>query len=346
MNNHFSFGPVRTNLVSALVAVLSATLCAQTEKSLQSRIASATVYNDRALVTRIAAGNFATGKFSVKIPGLPLLLNDQSVRVSGLGTAQAKILEVRVEMALLDSIPDARVKELQDKLKAVRDEMRKLNDRGTTFTQQRDFLSRISIASSENVSKDLRVQRPTIEDWQKVLSFLDANQSRLNADQRELDAKKEELQRKQEEIQFDLENVGSSRQPREKQVFVLLDILKEGKLDLDVSYLVQNASWQPIYDLRASTIEKRIELTYNAEVWQNTGEDWKDITLTLSTAQPVVGGSQPTLPTWFVDVYGGTKGAIQGFVRDVATGESLVGANVMIEGKEKRGRNCCYQQLL
>ena len=40
--------------------------------------------------------------------------------------------------------------------------------------------------------------------------------------------KKEELQRKQEEIQFDLNNVGSSRQPREKQVFVLLDILKEG----------------------------------------------------------------------------------------------------------------------
>jgi hypothetical protein len=332
MNDHPSSNPVKALLLSVLVTAISTSLWAQSERSLLSRITSATVYNDRALVARVATGTFAAGKSSVKITGLPLLLNDQSVRISGFGTAQAKILEVRVEMALLDSIPDARAKELQNKLKAVQDEMRKLNDRGATLTQQRDFLSRISIASSENISKDLRVQRPTVEDWQKVLSFLDANQSRLNADQRDLDSKREDLQRKQDEIQFDLNNVGSPRQPREKQVFVLVDVTKEGKLDLEVSYLIQNASWQPIYNLRASTSQKRIELTYNAEVWQNTGEDWKDITLTLSTAQPVVGGSQPTLNTWFVDVYGGTKGAIQGFVRDVATGESLVGANVMIEG--------------
>lgn len=324
---------MRIYLVVALLTSNFLASFAQTETSLQSRIASAVVYNDRALVTRVANGIFIVGKHNVKISGLPLLLNDQSVRISGEGTAHARILDVRVEMTLLDSVPDVRVKEPQSKLQAVNDEIRKVNDRGNVLSQQRDFLNRISIASSENISRDLRVQPPSVGDWQKVMSFLDVNHSRLSAEQRELDKKREELQKKRDEIQFELNSVGTSQQPREKQVVVALDVTEEGKLGLELSYLVQNASWQPTYDLRAYTNEKQVELTYNAFVWQNTGEDWKDITLTLSTAQPVVGGNPPALSTWFIDVYGGTKGAVQGFVRDIASGEPLPGANVVIEGR-------------
>ncbi len=326
---------MRTALVFVLLSGLLSPTFAETEKSLQSKISSATVYNDRALVTRVASGSFDVGKYNLKLPGLPLLLNDQSVRVAGDGTARAKILEVRVELALLDSVPDARVKELQNRMKAVRDDMRKLEDRGKTLTQQKEFLNRISVASTENISKDLRVQRPTVEDWQKVLTFLETSHSRFSAEQRDLDDTKEDLQKKISELQFELDNIGTPKQPREKQVFVQLDVQKEGKLDLELSYLVQNASWQPLYDLRAYTSEKKIDLTYNAMVWQNTGEDWKDILLTLSTAQPVVGANQPSQSTWFIDVYGGTKGAIQGFVRDVSSAEPLVGVNVVIVGQSQ-----------
>lgn len=334
MNSHFRHHVMRSPLTIALLAsLLASPLIGQTDKTLQSKIVSAIVFNDRALVTRTATGNFGPGKYNLKIAGLPLLMNDQSVRVSGKGSSKAKILEVRTEVARLDSVPDAVVKGLQNKLKAVEGEIRKVNDRGAALSQQRDFLGRISIASAENISKDLRVQRPTVDDWQKVLSFLDANTTRLNADQRELDSKKEQLKESENEIQFDLRDAGTSQQPREEQVFVALDVANEGNLNLEVSYLVQNASWQPIYDLRTATDEKKIELTYNALVWQNTGEDWKDVTLTLSTAQPVMGGSQPTLSPWFIDVYGGTKGAIQGFVRDIATGEPLPLVNVVIEGR-------------
>ena|GEM_PF-155751 len=331
--HHTSPDFMRISLVVALLAILFSDAFAQTEKSLQSKITSATVFNDRALVTRSAGGSFAVGKYNLRIAGLPLLLNDQSVRVLGKGMAHAKILEVRVEIAQLDSVSDVGVKELQNKLKQVQDEIRKNDDRRAVVSQQKDFLNRISIASSENISKDLRVQRPSVDDWQKVMSFLDASFSRLSSEQRDLDAKRDELRKKADQIQFELNNIGAPKQPREKQVVIGLDVAKEGKLDLEVSYLIQNASWQPMYDVRALTSEKKIELTYNAQVWQNTGEDWKDVMLTLSTAQPIIGGNQPTLATWFIDVFGGTKGAIQGFVRDIASGEPLGGANIVVEGK-------------
>ena len=319
-------------IACALLVFTTVTAVAQTEKTLRSTISTVTVYNDRALVTRIANENFAVDRYNVRIPGLPLLLNDQSVRVSGKGSATAKILEVRVETAMLDSIPDARVKNLQEKLKSAKDEMRKIDDRAKVISQQREFLTKMSQGSAENISRDLPVQRPSIDDWRKLLGFLDDSHSRLNVEQRELDAKKEELQKQIAAIEFDLRFAGASQERREKQVFVALDVAAAGKLDIGVSYLVQNASWQPIYDLRAATKEKRIELTYNALVWQETGEDWNDVRLILSTSQPVVGGSEPSISTWFLDAYGGTKGAIQGFVRDVATGEPLVGANISIRG--------------
>jgi hypothetical protein len=328
---------MKSSLLVAACAALSATSFGQTDKPLQSHITSATVYNDRALVLRSASGTFAVGTYNVKLVGLPLLLNNQSVRVSGRGTAHAKILDVRVDVAQVDSVPDSRVRELQTKRKQLDDEMRKLNDRATVLNQQREFLNRISIASSDNISKDLRVQRPTVDDWQRVMSFLEASRTKFEAEQREIDAKRDEVRKKQNDIQFDINALGTPQQPREKHVVVQVDVAREGKLNLDITYLIQNASWEPLYDLRALTSEKKVELTYNAMVWQHTGEEWKDITLVLSTAQPIVGGSEPTLATWFIDVYGGTKGAIQGFVRDIASGDPLAGVNVTIDNTTRVG---------
>lgn len=41
-----------------------------------------------------------------------------------------------------------------------------------------------------------------------------------------------------------------------------------------VSYVVSNASWTPRYDLRVSSSERTMQVTYFGMVQQNTGEDW------------------------------------------------------------------------
>ncbi|MFT3868961.1 MAG: mucoidy inhibitor MuiA family protein [Nibricoccus sp.] len=62
------------------------------------------------------------------------------------------------------------------------------------------------------------------------------------------------------------------------------------------------ASWIPSYDARLRADERAVELTYFGIVRQNTGEDWKNIALTLSTARPSLGGGAAELNAWFVDV--------------------------------------------
>ena len=58
---------------------------------------------------------------------------------------------------------------------------------------------------------------------------------------------------------------------------------------LILTYIVRNASWTPSYDVRINSEKGSMQLVYFAEVKQFSGEDWTDVDLTLSTANPSVG---------------------------------------------------------
>ena len=71
-----------------------------------------------------------------------------------------------------------------------------------------------------------------------------------------------------------------------------------GELELELSYVVTGAGWQPLYDVRSS--DKDVEVTYLAQVAQNTGEDWPAVSLTLSTARPSLALVLPELDPWYL----------------------------------------------
>ena len=72
-------------------------------------------------------------------------------------------------------------------------------------------------------------------------------------------------------------------------------------VELEVSYVVSRAGWQPIYDLRAVNTKNPVQLSYKANVFQSTGEEWKNVKLVLSTANPNLGGLKPELAAQVLD---------------------------------------------
>ncbi|KAI8923735.1 hypothetical protein BC831DRAFT_551945 [Entophlyctis helioformis] len=75
-------------------------------------------------------------------------------------------------------------------------------------------------------------------------------------------------------------------------------------VELDVSYMVHNASWKPSYDIRVQSEAQQFELTYKAEISQSTEEVWKDAKITLSTAKPAIGGDIPKFSSpWHLSIY-------------------------------------------
>ncbi|NNC95136.1 MAG: DUF4139 domain-containing protein [Chitinophagales bacterium] len=84
---------------------------------------------------------------------------------------------------------------------------------------------------------------------------------------------------------------------------ILLDVLTDvaQKVEFEVSYIVGQASWQASYDLRSDGVELPVTLAYKAEVRQNTGIDWDNVQLTISTGNPSISQERPVLRPWYID---------------------------------------------
>jgi uncharacterized protein (TIGR02231 family) len=268
-----------------------------------SSIHAVTVYTDRAIVTRAAPLDLpATGTVEVTFDKLPANLLDQSLQVSGRGAAQVTILDVTARAAYVDFTPNERVKAIEDELRALAKQRRGLDDRGAVLKAQESSLGKLEAATTTPPNKDT-APRLTIEESTKFLAFLEDQRGKFLAERQTLDTQLEDLAAKVDAAQRKLNELRGAGGRSFKTVTVRLDAATTGKLDLSLSYTVPGASWTPSYDARVNSNDKTVTLAYHGLVRQNTGEDWKDVALTLSTARPSMGGAAPEVRPWTVDVF-------------------------------------------
>lgn len=283
-----------------LTALLSLFAAALSAAPVESTISAVTVYTDRAVVTRTATVDLAGGQAELVFANLPESLLDQSVQVSGRGTAQAVILDVAARRTFVDFTPNARVKEIEDQLRTLRNDDRTLGDQVAVLGSQRDSINEF-MKNAVAASKD--AGRPKLEDVRATLEFGQKQLLELAQANQKLDQQREELGNKIAALEQQLNELRGTGGKGFKTVVVRVSAAQAGNLELALSYTVGNARWTPSYDARVLSGERSVALGYFGVVRQTTGEDWKNVALTLSTARPSLGGAAPTLTAWNLDVW-------------------------------------------
>lgn len=269
-----------------------------------SSITAVTVYLDRAVVTRTATADVAAGEQALVFGRLPDSLVDDSLHVTGSGSAQATILDVATTVDWPDKVPDERVRAVQDELKAEEKQLRVLTDRTAALEKERVLVTRIADAAAlpGPGSKDgTPPARLLPAEMQQLLEFYRTSLDKLAQEAQELDAQKDPLNERIAATKAKLEALNGSGGKSVKNVVVRLSVAQAGQLKLALSYALGGAQWRPTYEARVASAEKKLSLGYYGIVTQSTGEDWKGVVLTLSTAHPSVGGSAPELRPWYVD---------------------------------------------
>ncbi len=266
-----------------------------------SHISAVTVYQDRAVVTRTATAELAGGTTELVFANLPQTLNEQSLQVTGRGTAQATILDVSAKQTFVDFTPNARVKELEDQLRTLGKQGRGLDDRTNLLNASSATLERMEAALFAPPTKD--VPRPDLNQFTTSLTYLTEQKGKIAAERATLDEQREELQNKINTVQNQLNELRGAGGKAFKTVTVRVAAAQAGSLDVALSYTVPGASWVPSYDARLASAERTVQLEYFGLVRQSTGEDWKDVMLTLSTARPSLGGAAPVLSVWNLDIF-------------------------------------------
>jgi uncharacterized protein (TIGR02231 family) len=123
----------------------------------------------------------------------------------------------------------------------------------------------------------------------------------LDQERREAERRRNRLQKEREKAVQELHNLQGEQRAILPGVDLTLHVKNAGRIELELTYLVEGAGWRPQYELHVSSRERAMNLIYQAQVWQNTGEDWRNVRLSLSTANPDLASKHPDLKPWPVN---------------------------------------------
>ena len=258
---------------------------------LPSTIRDVTLYSSNALVRR-AASVSASGEYVLE--GLPACLDPNNVRVRCSG---GDVVNVETRERLQQRVPNARLEELRAKVKALRRQQQLAQDESEVLKEQALHLEHMRASEEQAHGREVASGRPSVEAWTANFEFLAKKTSEVSRAQRENAWKIEDLAAETAAADKELGLAQSGQSVQVRDVRVTLEMRGAGELELE--YLVTNTGWQPAYDLRAQKTLDKVELVYRAKVWQQTGEDWAEVALALSTAQPQTGAQGPEpVPQW------------------------------------------------
>ncbi|QPB79544.1 mucoidy inhibitor MuiA family protein [Proteus sp. GOKU] len=134
---------------------------------------------------------------------------------------------------------------------------------------------------------------------QKMTSIL--NQQKMAREEiAELTEQLEELNR---QLEIDMPIIAQEK----TQIVLSLGTSKNLTSKMRISYITPDAGWSPAYDIRSQGMDKPILLTYKADVIQNTGLNWDKVKLVLTSTNPSLNITAPTLSPWYLSLYNNTS---------------------------------------
>ncbi|MPR32008.1 DUF4139 domain-containing protein [Salmonirosea aquatica] len=253
----------------------------------------ATIFLNRAELTATAKTTIQAGEQRVLVENIPLTIDPNSMQVTG--TGNAIITGVRFVRDYLRNAPrPANIQRLDDTLRTVQDDIAAAELSYSVLEEEKKL-----ILINKQVSGSASGVKVT--ELKELANFY---RERLTDIGTKLLRIKEQLTAWKEQ-EKNIQNQLSDWQNRRKQptggIEVSLTASARTTLNLDISYVVNGAGWRPVYDLRVKDTQQPVSLSYKAQVYQNTGQNWENIKLTLSTYNPALGGNKPELTTQYVD---------------------------------------------
>jgi uncharacterized protein (TIGR02231 family) len=268
-----------------------------------SRMDSVTVFPDRAQVSRSAQLSLKAGTNFVTFEALPRGIAEDSIRVEGKGAGRAQIAGITVKTVYLERIREQRVHELEEEIDALNRKVESIDARGKALTVQEAFLESIKVGWGERISKELSLAKPSLAELGDAMKFVGDGVGKIEEQRHDLESAKKPLLERIAALKKELAQNRREGMKEVRSVLVTIEADRDMRFVLNMSYLVGDAHWVPGYDVRLSPDGKEAELVYRAQVWQKTGEDWRGVKLSLSTASPEVGGAPPELRPWHVSFY-------------------------------------------
>jgi hypothetical protein len=317
-----------TTLTTAILLFIAPLAKADDGQKIASKVQKVAVFLNGAQVNRTAQANVPAGNSTLIFEGLSPDIDVQSIQVNGAG--DFTILSVKHELDFLkDDLKQKQVEDIREQQRKLRDKIALQTDLINIYQQEANMLSVNQQVSGSTTGLDVVKLKQALDFQTARLTTIKLNQLTANNQIRELNT---------ELAKYDKQIASLSRGGLDATSNILVTVSSKAALQatFTLNYVVKTASWFPTYDIRAKNVNSPIVIAYKANVSQKSGEDWKNVKLTLSTGNPTVSGSKPVLAPYYVGsnmYYAGNSSItrVAGIIVD-ETSRPLPGVTIKVKG--------------
>lgn len=272
-------------------------------KQVPSKVSSITVFQSRAEVTRKASTDLSSGEQELVFGGISTAIDPNNIQVKGTGNLTILGISYRQNYLNENELP-ADLQTIKDKIAALDLAIKKLANARSAYDAERKLLE-----ANQQIGGNQ--QNITLDQLKAIASYYNARMAAISNEQltiqEEINVKNEEVRK----LRAHYNDRTSQFSRNSGEIVVTVDAKATTKANLEITYMVSGAGWRAEYDIRAEEVDAPLTLNYRAVITQNTGENWDNVNLILSTGDPNVSIIKPDLNPQYVDFYYANQNFLQ-----------------------------------
>lgn len=272
-------------LTAALVLIAS--VASHAQQRITSHIDGVTIFLEGAQITRSAKASLVAGEQTIDFIGISPSIDPNSLQLRAKGAFTVLSVEC-----------------IEDFDTTAREEARRAVEQ--KIAEQETELQRLKVrdgaiaAEIELLGKNCSTQSTSVEVIRNITAFYAERTAQLGEEHMALSKQIKECEERLNTLRRELRQEGGNK-PAMKSISLRLDAPKACNGEFSFDYYVSGAGWLPLYEIRVSDLASPMTVVQRARVFQNTGEAWENVALTLSSSRPSEGNVAPVLRRYDLD---------------------------------------------
>ena len=319
----------KTFILLLFLTVLS--IGASAQGRIMPKLDKVTIFSKGAQVYRHKQVALQAGEQTLSFTGLSPYIDVNSIQVKAGGNVT--ILGVSQRFVRPDSAM------LSGQLRAAEAALKKARNRQAEVKAKRTVMKSQLEMVKTNSSTAARTVATPLEAIKQLNQYYYDETMTINKRLIDLDEEEQQANHNVEKQQEVIDSLAGLNTKRLTVIDVKVDAPRASNANFTFVYYVNGASWYPTYELRSGSTAAPLQLTYKANITQQTNEDWRNVPVTLSSANPNRSNVSPELKTYWLDYglaaptydFGIDNNRVSGTITDEED-NPVIGATIQVKG--------------
>lgn len=284
------------NSLLLLLLIAFSNISTFAQKEVASKIKAVKVYQRQAQIQRVGSFTSSVGNQEIVLTGISTQIVPSSLQID-FDNQNTILHSAKYENNYLESnIQNKTAQALQKQLDELLDEQSMLIDKRNSLNGMLEILAKNQDLGGANAGFS---PQQVVE----LSNVYEAKYLDIKKNLRALEKQEQPLKVQVDNLRKQLNEVNAKFNKPSGNIILQVASTSANSVTIDCKYVVNNAGWNPHYDLRSKGITQNVQLSYNANIFQNTGVDWNDASIIVSTGNPSLNNNRPILNPLYAKVY-------------------------------------------